>query len=92
MNGIMAEAVTTIDKAGRVVIPKEIREKMDLRADSALLIAETDDEAIILKKLDIKEIANRLRGELKGKNLDEIARRVESDSNKRVRRQKAVRG
>lgn len=88
----MAETVTTIDKAGRVVIPKEIREKMDLRADSALLVAETDDDAIILKKLDIKEIADRLRRELKGKDLDEIARRVERDSNKRVHRQKAVRG
>ena len=88
----MAEAVTTIDRAGRVVIPKEIRERMDLRADSALLIAETEEDAIILKKLDIKEIADRLRGELKGKNLDEIARRVERDSNERVHRQKAVRG
>jgi AbrB family transcriptional regulator (stage V sporulation protein T) len=88
----MAEAVTTIDKAGRVVIPKEIRERMDLRADSALLIAETGDDSIILKKLDIKEIADRLRGELKGKNLDEIARRVERDSNERIRKQKAVRG
>ena len=88
----MAEAVTTIDKAGRVVIPKEIREKMDLRAESALLVAETDDDAIILKKLDIKEIAERLRVELKGKDLDDIARRVERDSNVRVRRQKAVRG
>lgn len=92
MNAIMAEAVTTIDKAGRVVIPKEIRERMDLRTGSALLVAETEDDTIILKKLDIKEIADRLRGELKGKNLDEIAQRVERDSNERVRRQKAVRG
>ena len=88
----MAESVTTIDGAGRVVIPKEIRERMDLKADSALLVAETEDDTIILKKLDIKEIANRLRGELKGKNLDEIARKVERDSNERVRRQKAIRG
>jgi AbrB family transcriptional regulator (stage V sporulation protein T) len=87
----MAEAMTTIDKAGRVVIPKEIRERMDLRADSALLVAETGDDSIILKKLDIKEIADRLRGELKGKNLNEVARRVERDSNERVRKQKAVR-
>ncbi|MDG6990330.1 MAG: AbrB/MazE/SpoVT family DNA-binding domain-containing protein [Nitrososphaerota archaeon] len=88
----MAEAVTTIDKAGRVVIPKEIRERLDLGGDSALLVAETDDGTIILKKLDVKEIADRLRGELKGKNLDEIARRAESDSNERVRSKKAIRG
>ena len=84
--------MTTIDKAGRVVIPKEIRERLDLGGDSALLVAETDDDTIILKKLDVKEIADRLRGELKGKNLDEIARRAERDSNERARSKKAIRG
>jgi AbrB family transcriptional regulator (stage V sporulation protein T) len=82
----MVEAITTIDKAGRVVIPKEIRERMDLREDSALLVAETDRGVLILKKLDIKEIADRLRVELKGKDVDEIARRVEEESNERVRK------
>jgi len=38
----MVEAITTIDKAGRVVIPKEIRDRMNLAEDSSLLVAETD--------------------------------------------------
>lgn len=91
----MVEAMTTIDKAGRVVIPKEIRERMNLKEDSALLVAETDRGVLILKKLDIREIAERLRGELKGRDVDEIARRVERESNERVRkegRRKALRG
>jgi AbrB family looped-hinge helix DNA binding protein len=77
----MAEAVTTIDKAGRVVIPKEIRERMHLEENSTLLLAETGEDALILKKLDLHQIAARLREEVKGKNLDEIARRVEEESN-----------
>ena len=48
-----------------------------LRADSALLVTETNDDAIILKKLGIKEIVDRLGWELKRKNLDGISRRVE---------------
>ena len=91
----MVEAITTIDKAGRVVIPKEIREKMNLKEDSTLLVTETNKDILILKKLDIQEIAKRLRGELKGKDVDEIARRVEQESNERVRKEaryKAVRG
>jgi AbrB family looped-hinge helix DNA binding protein len=87
ISGRMAEAITTIDKAGRVVIPKEIREKMHLRENSILLLAETDRDSLILKKLDIKQIAERLRGELKGKNVDEIARKVEEESNERVRKE-----
>ncbi len=86
ISGRMVEAITTIDKAGRVVIPKEIRERMNLKEDSAILVAETDRGILILKKLDIKEIANRLRVELKGKDVDEIAKRVEKESSERVRR------
>ena len=82
----MVEAITTIDKAGRVVIPKEIRERMNLKEDSALLVAEIKGGVLILKKLDIKEIADRLRVELKGRDVDEIARRVEEESNERVRK------
>ena len=91
----MVEAITTIDKAGRVVIPMEIRDRMNLAEDSALLVAETDGGVLILKKLDIKEIADRLRVELKGKDVDEVARRIETESNDRVRRgerPKALRG
>ncbi len=84
----MAEAVTTIDKAGRVVIPKEIRERMSLKENSILLVVETDGDALILKKLDIRQIAERLRGELKGKDLDGIARKVEAQSNERVRKER----
>jgi AbrB family looped-hinge helix DNA binding protein len=84
----MAEAVTTIDKAGRVVIPKEIREKMSLNENSILLVVETDGDALILKKLDIHQVAERLRGELKGKDLDGMARKVEAQSNERVRKER----
>lgn len=83
----MVETVTTIDKAGRVVIPKEIREKMHLRENSILLLAETGADALILKKLDVDQIADRLRAELKGKDVDKIAAKVEAESNEQVRRE-----
>ena len=85
----MVEAVTTIDKAGRVVIPKEIREKMSLEENSILLVVETDGDALILKKLDIRQIAERLRVELKGKDPDGMARKVEAQSNERVRKERS---
>ncbi len=87
----MVEAITTIDKAGRVVIPKEIRERMNLKEDSALLVAETERGVLILKRLDIKEMADRLRVELKGKDVDRIARRSRrSRMKKRERNSGAV--
>jgi len=83
----MVEAVTTIDKAGRVVIPKEIRDKMGLKEDSAILVADSGRGVLILRKLDIEELAEKLRQELKGKDLDSIARKVEEESNERARRE-----
>jgi len=82
----MAEAVTKIDKAGRVVIPKEIRVRMGLKEDSALLIVEADKGVVVLKKLDVEELAGRLRRELKGIDVEAIAGRVEEESNERARK------
>jgi AbrB family looped-hinge helix DNA binding protein len=84
----MVEAVTKIDKAGRVVIPKAIRERMGLKEDSALLVAEAVGGVVILKKLDIDDLARRLREELKGKDLDRIADSVKDESNERARKER----
>ena len=83
----MVEAVTTIDKAGRIVIPKEIRKRMHLEENAVLLLAEAGGEALILKRLDIHKIAERLRGELKGTDVDEIAGKVEEESNEEARKE-----
>lgn len=83
----MVELVTKIDKAGRVVIPKEIRERMGLTEDTALLVADATDEIVVLKKLDVRELAKRLRQELKGIDVETIARRVEEESNERARKE-----
>ncbi len=83
----MAETVTKIDKAGRVVIPKEIRDRMGLKEDSALLIVEADKGIVVLKKLDIEELARRLKQELKAIDVEAIAQRVEEESNERARKE-----
>lgn len=88
--GKMVEAVTKIDKAGRVVIPKEVREKVGLKEDETLLVADATDDILILKKLDVKELAKRLRSELKGINVEGIAKRIEEESNEQARKEYAA--
>ncbi|MCP8316160.1 MAG: AbrB/MazE/SpoVT family DNA-binding domain-containing protein [archaeon] len=83
----MVEAVTKMDKAGRVVIPKEIRERMGLKEDTTLLVADATDEIVVLKKLDVKELAKRLRRELRGIDVEAIGRRVEEASNEQARKE-----
>lgn len=84
------ETVTKIDRAGRVVIPKEIRERMELKEDSSLLISETNRGVLILKKLDIEEMGKRLRQEIKGVNVEDIAKRIEVESNERARKEHKI--
>ena len=82
----MAESVTKIDNAGRVVIPKEIRDRMGLAQDTTLLVSEASGDIVILKKIDVKELASKLRQELKGVNVEEISKKVEKKSNEQARR------
>lgn len=92
INGIMAESVTKIDNAGRVVIPKEIRERMGLTQDTTLLVTEASDDIVVLKKLDVKGLASKLRRELKGMDVEDVAKRVEKQSNEQARKEyKALR-
>jgi AbrB family looped-hinge helix DNA binding protein len=55
----MAEVVS-IDKAGRIVIPKALREAAELDERAKLLITATEKGRIVLQKLDVDSIAERL--------------------------------
>lgn len=44
-----ADCICKIDKLGRVLIPKNLRTKLDLQVDDALEVF-TDGDAVVLKK------------------------------------------
>ncbi len=71
--------IVTIDKSGRLVIPDLIRKKLHITKNMPLLITDLDDDKIIIKKLDRDEIEKNLRAELKGADIDEIAREVRAE-------------
>lgn len=51
-------AITKIDKRGRITIPKEIREDLNLKEDDELLIFKLGDNIIVLKKIDFQRLIN----------------------------------
>ncbi len=81
----MAEVVS-VDKAGRIVIPKAIREAAGIGERAKLLVATAGRGRVVLQKLDVEEIAARLEQELAGKDVDAIARRVREEVNARIRK------
>ncbi|HEX9340484.1 MAG TPA: AbrB/MazE/SpoVT family DNA-binding domain-containing protein [Thermoplasmata archaeon] len=71
--------VVTIDKAGRIVVPKETREAQHIRPGTKFLLVEGADGRIWLQRLDAEELARRIQGETRGVNLDAIIAKVERE-------------
>jgi len=80
--GIMI-GIVTIDEKGRVVIPREVRERLGLSKGSRLLV-ELGGDRIVLRKLDIKRILEAIAKEVKeGEvNLEEIECEIEREANR----------
>lgn len=81
----MAEIVS-VDRAGRVVIPKGIRDAAGIDETAKLLIAVAEQGRVVLQKLDVDAIAARLEKELAGKDVDAIVRRVREEIRARIRK------
>ncbi len=79
-------AVVSIDKTGRLVIPKELREKLGVEKDTKFLITSGEHGVLMLQKLDAEAIAARLEEELKGVDIDAIVREVRDEINEMVRK------
>jgi len=82
--------IVTIDNSGRLVIPEIIRKKLHLTKNVPLLITELDDDKILIKKLDRDEIEKKLREELKGSDINKIAREVRIEVNETAKKKYAA--
>jgi AbrB family looped-hinge helix DNA binding protein len=80
----MAEVVS-VDRAGRVVIPKAIRDAVGIDERTKLLIAVGEHGRLVLQKLDVEAIASRLETEMKGKDVEAVVRKVRREIEARVR-------
>jgi AbrB family looped-hinge helix DNA binding protein len=71
--------VVTIDRAGRIVIPKDMREAQEIRAGTKFLLVEGEGGRMWLQRLDPKELAKRISAEMKGVDLGPIVARVRAE-------------
>ncbi|MFA5868763.1 MAG: hypothetical protein WC941_03600 [Candidatus Bathyarchaeia archaeon] len=78
----MAEIVE-VDKAGRIVLPKRLRDEMHIRERTRLILTKRGDK-LVLMRLDVDEIARRLEEELKGVDVEEIASSIRREINAKI--------
>lgn len=79
--------IITIDKSGRIVIPKAIRDVMKIEAGSRLLISQNSKGHIVLKKLDIDDLIARLEKETMGVDFDAIEKKVRKEMDEWLRKE-----
>jgi len=78
--------VVSVDKAGRIVIPKAVRDAAGIDERAKLLIAATERGRVVLQKLDVESVVERLEKDLAGKDLDAIVRKVREEIRARIRK------
>jgi len=71
----MAEVVE-VDKSGRIVIPKSVRQELKIDAKTKFILIKSNKGQLLLQKLDVDEIAEKLEKELSGKDIDAIVEQV----------------
>lgn len=72
-------AVVPVDRAGRIVIPKETREAQGIIPGTKFLLVEGKDGSLWLQRLDPEELARRIHSELGGANLVPLFAKVEAE-------------
>ncbi len=78
--------IVNIDKAGRIVIPSALRKKLNLDESSKLLIADVKDDLLIIKKINIQELAEQLEKDFKNIDIDSVVGMVRSDVKEKIRK------
>ncbi len=81
----MAEIVE-VDKSGRIVIPKRLRKDLGIKEKTKFIMARRGEGQILLQKLDVEKIAQRLETELAGKDIDAITEAVRKEINEKIRK------
>lgn len=77
--------IVKVDKSGRIVIPKRLRKELGIKEKTKFVLARRDQGQMLMQKLDVKEIAQKLEKELVGKDIDAITEAVRKENNEKIR-------
>jgi len=66
------ESIVKISLKGQIVIPKDVRERLGIKAGGKLAVIVRDDEIILRKieRLDLSEISSRISSVVEKENID----------------------
>ncbi|MBE8539808.1 AbrB/MazE/SpoVT family DNA-binding domain-containing protein [Geoglobus acetivorans] len=71
-----------IDEKGRILLPKEIRDRMNIKPGEEFLVADVDENAVILKRIDVRKMLENLIEKAKSIDLEKPEREIEEEGNR----------
>ena len=77
--------IVSVDKVGRVVLPRETRTRLRIGEGTKLLVTEVKDDALVLKRLDVEEMRRQLALVLEDVDLVGLLRKVRDETDEKVR-------
>jgi AbrB family looped-hinge helix DNA binding protein len=81
---MMMSNIVEVDARGRITLPRKLRGKLSIGEKTQLLLIKTKDGGLLLIKFEIDQIARRLAEELKGVDVEGIAKSIGEDLNKEI--------
>ena len=78
--------ITSVDKVGRILIPKETGDGLGIGERTKLLITEIKENALIQKKNDVKEMTKRLEDDSRDTDLKSLLGRVRVKTDDKIER------
>ncbi|RLI84218.1 MAG: AbrB family transcriptional regulator, partial [Archaeoglobales archaeon] len=73
--------VTKVDEKGRILLPKEIRNRMNIKPGEEFLITDVDRDAVVLKRIDVKKMLGDLIEKAKSVDLEKLEKEIEEEGN-----------
>ena len=80
----MAEIVET-DKSGRIVIPKRLREDLDIGEKTRFILTKRGEGQLLLQKINLDEIVRRLEDELASTDVDAIVEAIREEIHEKIK-------
>ncbi|WP_297535098.1 AbrB/MazE/SpoVT family DNA-binding domain-containing protein [Thermococcus sp.] len=74
--------ITKVDSKGRVVIPKDVRRKLNIKPGEEFLVTEIDGDTIVLRRFNVKKMLEKLVRNSMGVDLEELEAETEEEGNR----------
>ena len=76
--------IVEVDARGRITLPRKLRAELSIGEKTQLLLTKTKNGGLLLIKLEVDQIARRLDKELKGVDVEGIAKSIREGLNKKI--------